>query len=94
MSKDHASPSHKNQISRLNRISGQIEGVKRMIKDNRYCPDILTQTKAVRSALKSLEASILVEHLNCCVTNAFDSGNKREQEKKIEELKKLFYHQD
>lgn len=92
MSNNSASnPSYKNQISRLNRISGQVEGIKKMIEENRYCPDILTQTKAIRSAIKSLETTILDSHLNCCVRNAFASDSKSEQEKKIEELKNLFY---
>ena len=46
-------PSHLENIPRLNRIAGQIEGIKKMIEDGRYCPDILSQLRAVRSAVKS-----------------------------------------
>ena len=90
MAKD-LNPSHKKHISRLNRVSGQIEGVKGMIEDGRYCTDILNQLKAVRSAVKSLEASILTVHLNSCVKNAFESGSTKDREKKIEELQQIFY---
>lgn len=61
-----------------------------MIEGNEYCPDILTQTNAARSAIKSLEASILETHLGHCVKDAFTSSNKREANKKIEELMNLF----
>jgi hypothetical protein len=55
--KKHAD--HTSDLQRLRRISGQVEGIKKMIEDQRYCTDILNQTKAVRSALKALEVSIL-----------------------------------
>lgn len=83
-------PCHKNSVHRLNRAIGQLEGVRRMIEDERYCPDILTQTAAVKAALKSLESSILKKHLEHCVHGAFQSKNKRDTEEKIEELLKLF----
>ena len=83
-------PCHTAELSRLNRISGQIEGVKRMIEEHRYCPDILTQLRAVKSAIRSVEANILETHLQHCVTDAMVNGNKKEKEKRIEELKDLF----
>ena len=55
MAKEKKHPDHSTDIKRLNRIVGQIEGIKKMIEDKRYCQDILTQTKAASSALKSLE---------------------------------------
>ena len=79
-------PDHSKELSRLNRISGQINGVQKMIEDNRYCPDILMQLKAVRSAIQSLEANILEAHLSACVVDAFSSKNKAEIENKISEL--------
>ena len=87
---DDSHPSHKKQLSRLNRIAGQIEGVKRMIDERRYCPEILTQLRAIRSAVKSLETSVLEKHLNCCVAEAFSSGSKKVREKKVEELTAIF----
>ncbi|MBY0315372.1 MAG: metal-sensitive transcriptional regulator [Bdellovibrionales bacterium] len=85
-----SNPDHSNDIARLNRILGQVEGIKKMIEDKRYCVDILTQTKAVGSAIKGLEASILERHLQHCVSSAIEAKNKNESQKKIEELLDLF----
>lgn len=90
MMSDKKHPCHASEISRLNRISGQIDGVKRMIEEGRYCPDILTQLRAVKSAIKSVEANVLETHLQHCVTEAMNHGNAKDQKKKIEELKELF----
>ena len=83
-------PSHKKQLSRLNRISGQVEGVKRMINEQRYCPEIMTQLRAIRSAVKSLESEILKTHLNTCVVDVLSSSSKRKREEQIEELTDIF----
>lgn len=80
-------PCHMENMPRLNRISGQIEGVKKMIEDGRYCPDIITQLRAVRSAVKAVESNILKKHLQHCVAQSFTDADK---DKKIEELKMLF----
>lgn len=77
-------------MPRLNRISGQVDGVRRMIDARRYCPDILTQLRAIRAAINSIEASILETHLDACVTDAFDSGDAAERAAKIAELKALY----
>ena len=61
-------PDHTPQIKRLNRMIGQLGGIKKMIEDGVYCTEILIQTKAVSSALRSLETSLLEGHLNGCVT--------------------------
>jgi len=79
---------HTGNLPRLNRISGQIEGIKKMIEDGRYCPEIIAQLRAVRSAVKSVEANILQTHLQHCVAQSFASEADRME--KIEELKKLF----
>ena len=60
---------------RLNRIEGQIRGIARMIEDDRYCVDVLTQVAAVQSALDALARKLLEHHLHGCVTNAIASGN-------------------
>ena len=86
----HEYPDHSKQLSRLNRISGQIDGVKKMIEERRYCPDIITQLRAISSATKSLEASLLETHLESCVADTFNSGDNDEREQKISELVKLF----
>jgi DNA-binding FrmR family transcriptional regulator len=82
-------PSHQEQVPNLNRVSGQIEGVKKMIEERRYCPDILTQLRAIRSAVKSIELRIINTHLSACVTEAFLSQDHKEQSKKIDEIKEL-----
>lgn len=87
---DNNHPDHAKQTANLNRAVGQIEGVKRMIDERKYCPDILTQLRAARSALKSVEANILEAHLQGCVDEAFKSTNVVLQNKKIEELKDIF----
>ena len=82
-------PSYKEELPHLNRIGGQIDGVKKMIDGGRYCPDILAQLRAIRSAIKNIELRILDTHLSCCVTQACLSHNEKEQRKKIEEIKEL-----
>ena len=74
----------------LNRAVGQIEGVKRMMDEDKFAPDILTQLRAARSAIKSVEANILECHLQGCVEEAFKTNNVVLQNKKIEELKEIF----
>ena len=81
-------PDHTPQIKRLNRMIGQLGGIKKMIEDGVYCPEILIQTKAVSSALRSLETSLLEGHLNGCVTEAISSG--LDKDKKLEELLHIF----
>lgn len=73
-------------IKRLNRIEGQVRGLSRMVEEDRYCIDIVTQIAAVRAALRRLEEEILCDHVGHCVEHAIASGNKAEQRRKIEEL--------
>lgn len=82
-------PDHSKELHRVNRIIGQLEGIKRMIEERRYCPEIMTQTRAISSAVRSLEAKLLQGHLENCVRDAFKSG-KKDSEEKIEELIQLF----
>lgn len=71
---------------RLSRIEGQVRGLSRMVDEDRYCIDIVTQIAAVRAALRRLEEEILRDHIGHCVEHAVASGNKAEQRQKIEEL--------
>jgi len=80
-------PCHKAEIPRLNRAIGQLEGIKKMIEDRRYCPEIIVQLKAVRAAIKRVENNILKTHLEDCVAASF-AGNK-DAKQKIEEIKNL-----
>ena len=89
-SQDYQHPDHKADLHRLKRINGQVEGIGRMIVENRYCPDILVQTRAVMSAIRSLEASLLERHLNHCVRSAFESEDENESKAKVSELVDIF----
>jgi CsoR family transcriptional regulator, copper-sensing transcriptional repressor len=71
---------------RLTRIEGQVRGLKRMVEDDRYCIDIVTQIAAVRAALRRAEEEILQDHVAHCVEHAIQSGNKADQKRKINEL--------
>lgn len=82
-------PSHHKEMSHLNRVSGQMEGIKKMVEEGRYCPEILTQLRAIRSAIKSIELRILDSHLSSCVAQAFLSQDHDEQRKKIDEIREL-----
>ena len=73
-------------LKRLKRIEGQVRGVSRMVEEDRYCIDIVTQIGAVRAALRRLEEEILRDHVSHCVEHAIASGNKADQRRKIEEL--------
>ena len=73
-------------LKRLDRIEGQVRGVARMIEDDRYCIDIVTQISAVRAALRRAEEEILRDHVAHCVEGAIVSGNRAEQRRKIAEL--------
>ena len=80
---------HKHLMNRVNRISGQLKGIATMIEEEKYCIDILTQIKASRSALKSLELEILDNHLNHCVKDAITSGSVRKSNEKMKEIMNL-----
>ena len=71
---------------RLTRIEGQVRGLSRMVEEDRYCIDIVTQIAAVRAALRRVEEEILRDHVGHCVEHAIASGNKADQRRKIEEL--------
>ena len=76
----------KSQLARLGRIEGQVRGVARMIEEERYCIDVLTQIRAVRAALDRVEQETLSDHLQHCVAHAFHGGSERDRQIKIDEL--------
>ena len=81
---------HYNCLARLQRIEGQVRGIARMINEERYCIDILTQVRAAKAALKKVENEILKDHIEFCVENAIASGKSNEQRKKFAELLTVF----
>jgi len=71
---------------RLSRIEGQVRGLSKMVEEDRYCIDIITQISAVRAALRRVEEEVLKDHVAHCVEHAITSGDKGDQRKKIAEL--------
>jgi CsoR family transcriptional regulator, copper-sensing transcriptional repressor len=71
---------------RLSRIEGQVRGVSRMVDEDRYCIDIVTQISAVRAALRRAEEEVLRDHVSHCVEHAIASGDKADQREKLAEL--------
>jgi len=78
----------------MNYISGHLEGVKKMIRDNKYCVDILKQNEAIIAALKKVNQMILENHLNTCVTEAIKGKSEKERKKKIKELLTIYKNSD
>jgi DNA-binding FrmR family transcriptional regulator len=72
--------------ARLGRIEGQIRGITRMVEDDRYCIDVITQIQAAKAALRRVEEEVLQDHVSHCVAAAIESGDTREQRKKVAEL--------
>ena len=73
-------------VKRLHRIEGQVRGIERMVDEERYCIDILTQIGAVSTALESLAQKLLEDHANHCVADALASGSREQAETKTREL--------
>ncbi len=73
-------------LKRLSRIEGQVRGLSRMLEEDRYCIDIVTQVAAVRAALKKVEEEVLRDHVAHCVAHAIQSGDADAQRTKVDEL--------
>jgi CsoR family transcriptional regulator, copper-sensing transcriptional repressor len=76
-------------VNRLNRVEGQVRGIARMVEEDRYCIDVLTQIRAVRAALAKVETEMLGDHLGHCIEDAIIAGDKDEQRRKASELIEL-----
>ena len=83
-------PRHNDCLTRLSRIEGQVRGVSKMIDEERYCIDILTQLRAIRAALGKVESEVLKDHADHCIADAVRSGCEDEQKRKFSELIELF----
>ena len=73
-------------LKRLNRVEGQVRGLSRMVEEDRYCIDVVTQIAAAKAALRRVEEEILRDHVAHCVEHAIVSGDKGDQRRKIAEL--------
>jgi len=81
-------------MRRLRRIEGQIRGLARMVEDDRYCIDIVTQISAARAALRRAEEEILNDHVAHCVEHAIASGDKDDQRRKVAEIMEVLARAD
>jgi len=76
-------------INRLSRVEGQVRGIARMVEEERYCIDVLTQLRAVRSALARVESEMLKDHLGHCIERSIQGGDPDDQRQKAAELIEL-----
>ena len=79
-----SNPCHRDKLSHIKRIEGQVRGISRMIEEERYCIDILNQLKAIKKSISSVESKILDKHLKSCITNTIK--NEADFDEKIKEL--------
>ena len=81
-------------LNRLARVEGQVRGVGRMVEEDRYCIDVVTQISAVRAALRRAEEVILQDHVAHCVEHAIASGDKKDQRPKVAEIMEVLGQAD
>ena len=77
-------------LGRLRRIEGQVQGIQRMVEEEKYCVDILLQLTAVEGAVEQVQRLLLGRHIESCVADAIRSGSTRDRQKKVEELLDVF----
>lgn len=82
-------PSHDDQLQRLNKIEGQINGIRKMIEEQRYCIDIVSQIRAVTGALKQVRMGVLEKHIHHCVREPLESRDPELFEGKVVEIVKV-----
>lgn len=80
---------YKALITRLNKIEGQVRGIKNMVENDRYCVDILTQVSAVQSALNSFNKILLSQHIKTCVVDDIKSGNDEVVDELLNTIQKI-----
>ncbi|MDD6254598.1 MAG: metal-sensing transcriptional repressor [Eubacteriales bacterium] len=87
--KDRSPEEYKSLMNRLSRIEGQIRGIKRMVEENDYCIDILTQSAAVTAAMNSFNKELLAQHIRTCVADDIRKGNDETIEELVRMIQKL-----
>lgn len=87
--RDRESKEYKCLISRLRRIEGQVRGVEKMVEDDRYCVDILTQVSAIQSALNAFTKELLSQHIRTCVVDDIRAGRDEVVEELVATLQKV-----
>ncbi len=87
--KERSKEEYRSLMNRLNRIEGQVRGLKRMLEEDAYCPDILIQVSAVQAALNSFNKMLLAEHIRTCVADDIRAGNDCTIEELVNTLQKV-----
>ena len=87
--KERSEKEYKDMINRLSRIEGQVRGVKRMVEEDAYCPDILIQVSAVNAALNSFNKVLLANHIRTCVADDIRDGKDETIDELVTTLQKL-----
>ncbi len=87
--KERADKEYKDLLNRLSRVEGQIRGIKRMVEEDCYCPDIMVQVAAANAALKSFNKVLLANHIRTCVADDIRNGQDDTIEELIETLGKV-----
>lgn len=87
--RDKEGKEYKCLISRLKRIEGQVRGVTKMVEDDRYCVDILTQVSAIQSALNSFNKELLAQHIRTCVVEDIRAGHDEVVDELVQTLQKV-----
>ena len=77
-------------LGRLRRIEGQVQGIQRMVEEDKECVDVLLQLTAVQGAVEQVQKLLLGQHLESCVAEAVRSGNARDRQRKMDELLEVF----
>ena len=87
--KERSTAEYKDLINRLNRIEGQVRGIKKMVENNAYCPDILVQSAAVTAAMNAFNRELLANHIRTCVADGIRAGNDEVVDELLKTLQKL-----
>ena len=87
--KERSPQEYKNLLNRLSRIEGQVRGIRRMVENDAYCPDILMQVSAANAALNSFSKELLSQHIRTCVKDDILAGKDETVDELVEVLKKL-----
>jgi DNA-binding FrmR family transcriptional regulator len=87
--RERSEQEYKDLVHRLNRIEGQVRGIRKMVEENIYCVDILTQSAAVRAAIDSFNKKLIETHIKTCVCEDIRQGNNEKTDELIDILKKL-----
>lgn len=87
--KERSEKEYRDLLNRLSRVEGQVRGLKRMVEENVYCPDIMIQVAAVKAALDSFNSELLSNHIKTCVTQDIKNGDESSVDELVETVRKI-----